>query len=286
MTSQEIAKVSKDLTAELASQEMKDRTELAMDTPKANGSTTAVMVHTESVPTRLNALTSSIRDKLRPGLEESLQEELATLLKLLPELDGSHNERYIPLIEIAVLSLLSERPNLTLAKGIREDIVDRVHRSPLVMMIRGGGSPPTRVILGLGSLLYFVIPFLILLPTFLTQTNIFGLEFSPLILVAISGAIGSIVSIMVRIQDFETLKNSDPSLLFFTGLFKPVIGTAFALFVFMTLNSGLIPIIVNATNPQYFFIALAFVSGFSERFAKDIVTRTEETIVAVQSAKL
>jgi hypothetical protein len=30
---------------------------------------------------------------------------------------------YIPLIEIAVLSLLSERPNLTLAKGIREDIV-------------------------------------------------------------------------------------------------------------------------------------------------------------------
>jgi hypothetical protein len=285
MANPDLVKVPDSFTAEVTTKPTNEA-EVAVDTLESNSSTTAVMVHTESIPTRLNALTSSIRDQLKPGLDESLQEELAALLNLIPELDTSYNERFIPLVEIAVLSLLSETPNIALAKRIREDIVDRVHRSPLVMVFRGGGSPPTRVILGLGSLLYIVIPLLILLPTFLTQTNIFGLEFSPLILVAISGAVGSIVSIMVRIQDFETLKNSDPSLLFFTGLFKPIIGTAFALFVFMTLNSGLIPITVNTTNPQYFFIALAYVSGFSERFAKDIVTRTEETFVAVQTAKL
>jgi hypothetical protein len=104
--------------------------------------------------------------------------------------------------------------------------------------------------------------------------------------VAIAGAVGSVVSIMIRIQDFESYKNSDPALLFFTGLFKPIIGTAFALFVYMTMNSGLIPITITTTNSQYFFMALGFVAGFSERFAKDIVTHTEEMIVAIQSAKL
>ena len=112
------------------------------------------------------------------------------------------------------------------------------------------------------------------------------MESSLFVLVAIAGAVGSAVSIMVRIQDFMHLKNTDPSVLFFTGFFKPIIGTAFALFVFAILSSGLIPVTIDPAKARYFFAALAFVSGFSERFAKDVATRTEQTIVAVQSSSL
>jgi hypothetical protein len=89
---------------------------------------------------------------------------------------------------------------------------------------------------------------------------------------------------MVRIQDFESLKNTDPTILFLIGLFKPIIGVVFALFVFAVLRSRLLPIEIVTTNEFYFFAALAFVSGFSERFAQDMITRAEETFAADRSA--
>ncbi len=100
-----------------------------------------------------------------------------------------------------------------------------------------------------------------------------------LLSVGLAGALGSIVSIMVRIQQFANTKLKDPSLLFWTGLFKPVIGSSFALFVFCAVNSGLIPLTTrfDPGKPEttYVFLAFSFVAGFSERFAKDVAAKTE-----------
>jgi hypothetical protein len=289
MATPDLAKVSNSLLPEANLDEATNEEELPIVTAEGNGSATAVIVGTVSIPARLDALTSLVRDKLKPGLDKSLQNELGELLSLIPELDSSYHERFIPLIEIAVLALLSETPNTPLAKGIRKDLEHRVHRSPVAAIIQGGDSPATRVILGLGTLLCLVIPLLVIFVSkvlTLTPGGTLGGEFTLLILVATVGAVGSAVSIMVRIQDFESFKNTNPSILFLTGFFKPIIGMTFALFVFVTLNSGLIPVTIVTENEQYFYAALAFVSGFSERFAQDIATRTEETIVAVQSAQL
>ena len=57
-----------------------------------------------------------------------------------------------------------------------------------------------------------------------------------------------------------------------------MVGAAFALFVFAVLRSGLIPVTINEGTDRYFFLALSFVAGFSERFAKDIVRTTEGQI--------
>jgi hypothetical protein len=150
------------------------------------------------------------------------------------------------------------------------------------MIIRGGEPPPTRGILGLGTLLHFVILALVIfLPSALAKIDIFSIV--PLFLLV---AIESVISILVRLQDSELLKNTDPTMLFLTGLFKPIIGTTFALFVFAMLSSGLIPVTVDPAKAPYFFTALAFVSGFSERFAKDIAAWAEGTLMAVQSTKL
>ena len=254
-------------------------------TPEDPGSNSSEMTITASVSNRLNALLALARERLRPGIDQSLQDELASLLKLIPEIDNSYYAKFAPLAEIALQSLLSETPNLALAKGIRRGIEENVHRSTLQILLHGG-SPPTHVIRGLGTLLFTLIP-LPFVATMIVQTyypklvatynRLFGSDATELVLViAIAGAVGSAVSIMVRIQDNESLKENDPTILFLIGLFKPIIGVAFALFVFAVLKSQLLPVQVVTPNEYYFFTALAFVAGFSERFAKDIVARTEK----------
>lgn len=230
--------------------------------------------------TRLDALMADVRKNLRPGSEDQVQSELAKILKLLPYLRSNEYAHLIGSAEIAIAALLVDKPNVKLAEGLRESIEFHVRpaRNPLTAIIRGG-TPPTRVILGLGVLLYLALPLaFIQLPRWLDRKELFGIETELLIMVAFAGALGSIVSIMVRIQDFAGLKDTDPSVLFFTGFFKPVIGASFALFIFAAIRSGLIPVTIKEGTERYFLLALAFVAGFSERFARDIVSSTERKV--------
>lgn len=120
-------------------------------------------------------------------------------------------------------------------------------------------------------------------------------------LVIFAGTLGSIVSILTRIEDFREEKYAnDPVIPILVGAFKPIIGASFALFIYAMLNSGLIwilPIhgnksepfqtdsteILNKTNNliegnQFFIFAIAFVVGFSERLAKDAIHRIENSV--------
>ena len=108
-----------------------------------------------------------------------------------------------------------------------------------------------------------------------------GVLISMVELVTFAGALGSIISIMVRIQDFSSMRNVHPSILFFIGFFKPMIGMAFALFLFAAINSGIIPVTVDPESEVFFFAALSFVAGFSERFVRDMIEKTEESIPAL-----
>lgn len=103
-------------------------------------------------------------------------------------------------------------------------------------------------------------------------------------MVALSGAFGSIVSILIRLQDYkdtdEHVGSITPILVGFT---KPLIGTAFGIFVFALLSSRIInfPSVQTNTSNQasqndttamyYFYFSIAFIVGFSERLGNDIV---------------
>lgn len=232
------------------------------------------------IPERISALNKTVRDNLKEGLDKSVQEELASIINMLPDIEKSENLRYLEAAETAVSSLALEKPNVDMAKNIRKNLERRVRllRNP-VRQLFTSGTPPTRVILGLGVLLYFAIPLLVILSqTVVPGTTVFGIDVGMLVLVGLSGALGSIVSIMVRVHEFTSMEKTDPSVLFFTGFFKPVIGMSFALFVFSVIEGGLIPLDIAEGKAPYFFMAMGFVSGFSERFAKDIVRRAEERI--------
>lgn len=237
----------------------------------------------EEISQRIERLINRVHSELRPGLEEPIQNELAQLINMMPDIKKSADPQLIGATEVAISALLLEQPNIELATEIRKDIQRRVRPTDTLftrMMVKfGGKSPSNMVIIGLGFLLYLAFPFAMSYgPSIVAQKEILGIDASMLLLVGLAGASGSIVSIMVRIQDFTPMTDVDPSVLFLTGFFKPVVGMFFALFIFAALSSGLIPVTIELGKERYFFIALSFVAGFSERFARDIVTKTEQKI--------
>ncbi|MBP0019482.1 MAG: hypothetical protein J7647_18265 [Cyanobacteria bacterium SBLK] len=105
-----------------------------------------------------------------------------------------------------------------------------------------------------------------------------------LLLVACSGAFGSIISLFIRMNDFEEKEYSNPLILLLTGALKPLIGAIFGLLLCGVLKSGILTVRIDAAPEQHksdelLFCSLAFVVGFSERLAKDVIKRTENTLL-------
>lgn len=111
---------------------------------------------------------------------------------------------------------------------------------------------------------------------------------------ASGGVLGSVVSILLRIIEFKDKKYEDASIPFFIGMFKPVIGLILGIFIFSLINSRtIIKIDFNTSgdpllkNPPYinenfrhnfFLFTCAFLMGFSERFASDLMGKSESII--------
>ena len=99
----------------------------------------------------------------------------------------------------------------------------------------------------------------------------------------VAGGVGAVVSAMVRISSkgFELPQEMGRLRTSFAGAFRPVIGCIFAVLVFAFLASGLSTSLGLPPDTQqriYFVLVIGFLSGFSERFAKDILVKAEGTI--------
>ncbi len=104
-----------------------------------------------------------------------------------------------------------------------------------------------------------------------------------LILSAMAGATGSVVSIMLRLDQYRNPKYKETLLPVFVGAFKPAIGAFLGIFVFALIISALLPITVSKDdtkpiNRWLAFLAISFVIGFSERLANDVVSQAEQIV--------
>ncbi|MDE0154617.1 MAG: hypothetical protein OXI88_11685 [Gammaproteobacteria bacterium] len=234
--------------------------------------------------TNVDSILLEVKENLSKTTDNTIQTELAKLLALTKEIREPEYASFVSLLEIAVKSLLLDQPNVKLATDLRKKITKsiRIRKSPL-NKIWQSGTPPTLVIFGLGLLLYVILAAaMILLPTLINNTDHFlGVPIELLIAVIFGGGLGSVISITVRIQDFSNMEKTDRFVLIAIGFFKPVIGTGFALFVFALIRSGMLPLAFEADTEVYFFFAIAFLTGFSERFARGIADGTERQISGV-----
>ena len=92
-----------------------------------------------------------------------------------------------------------------------------------------------------------------------------------------AGALGAVVSVVQRINAGQFSLTYDvgrPYLTFLGGL-RPVLGATFALILYFAVASGLLTIFdIPADGTERFlsFLVLAFLAGFSERWAQDTLT--------------
>jgi hypothetical protein len=107
------------------------------------------------------------------------------------------------------------------------------------------------------------------------------------ILIAISmGALGSSVSVITASDRFLNITKSRKVDPFYIGFFRPFVGMAFAIFVVALIESGVFSSILQVpegaggesqTRKVYLFAAIAFVAGFSERFAPGLAEQVSGT---------
>ena len=114
-----------------------------------------------------------------------------------------------------------------------------------------------------------------------------------LIYAGTAGVLGSVASILLRIIDFRDQKYDDPLIPFFIGLFKPIIGLIFGIFIFSLISSDTLikidflitqdksssSLITNKERHDLFIFSCAFLVGFSERFAADLMKQSESSLL-------
>jgi hypothetical protein len=257
-----------------------------------------------SQPNR-DALYQRIRDTLAgPGLhDEEIQYELARWVELLEtskadlrESARSKDEILLRLVReagAAVAALLSEKPELVFARSLRVQTENELLRHngwlKRTLIRFTDGSPVLTVCLGafgaaaagLAMLLLQLTPFAIdvsaLVPFDAADTS------------AVAGAafLGGLVSMLSRLQSFSRLGDFDHAYLFFNALFKPLIGVIFGLFAYAFWQSGLLPLdktVLQASLAPYQVWVIGFLAGFSERFAKDLISRGEGLLASAKKS--
>ena len=94
----------------------------------------------------------------------------------------------------------------------------------------------------------------------------------------VAGALGAVVSVIQRINSgvFELEYDVGGPYTFFLGGLRPVLGGLFAMAITFAISGGLVHLPVDAheqTNGRRFaLLVLAFLAGFSERWAQDTLT--------------
>lgn len=241
--------------------------------------------------TRFESIFPQVKERLKKGLDEASQYELAKIINLLPYItkDENPNENFLELVDLAISSLLSNKPKTKFANEIRinlqNHIFDKVDKKrPWYSPWRFIRNPGARVFTGLAVIFFCSIPiawFFYKLYLNDPGATIFGIYAYKIALVFIMGMFGSIVSIMLRIRDFSDLRGEYASTLYFTGFTKPLIGGLFSLFVLTLISSEILPLNYSLIEGKafHFFSAISFVTGFSERFARDLISRTEEVFL-------
>ncbi len=263
--------------------------------PAGNAAAPADPTAAASQPNR-DALYQRIRDTLAgPGFhDEAIQYELACWVELLETSkddlrEGARSKddillRLVREAGAAVAALLSDKPELVFARSLRVQAENELLRHngwvKRTLIRFTDGSPVLTVCLGAFGAAAAGLAVLLLQLTPLAIDVSALVPFNAAHVSAVAGAafLGGLVSMLSRLQSFSRLGDFDHVFLFFNALFKPLIGVIFGLFAYAFWQSGLLPLdkeLLQASLTAYQIWVIGFLAGFSERFAKDLISRGE-----------
>jgi N-acetylmuramidase/Putative peptidoglycan binding domain len=230
-------------------------------------------------------LSEQLHQRLSQPLSKDVQDELSRLLVLRTKVAQELGPSAIQSIDLGLTALMAEQPNIAFVRGIRKRITSELNDQlyPLrPLPILRSNSPATQVVFGLGLLLIasYVLSAVTHLMLTSESSQLFGIPIRSVVLVGLCGAMGSAVSILTRLADFEKLRGASRVSMVMLGFFKPVIGMYSAIFCFALMKSGLLPLqVANPESELYLYMAVCFLVGFSERLAQDLFAHAEESFI-------
>jgi hypothetical protein len=127
-----------------------------------------------------------------------------------------------------------------------------------------------------GMLRFLVLAAVVTIVIALTK----GLLNEPATVAVLAGATGAVVSVMARMSSggLKLTPESGRKTIRALGFMRPVIGAVFGAVVYVLLEGGIVDV-VNAPSGSdsalAFYAGLGFVSGFSERFAQDVIAQVD-----------
>jgi hypothetical protein len=140
----------------------------------------------------------------------------------------------------------------------------------------------------IGLLLMAVLVSLVVVPLVLWSSVTWegNLQLHEIVLSAAAGAIGAFVSVLQRMasdKSFPVHYDLGKRVLYMLGSYRPVLGAVFGVFTYFVLASGILGTSqpLHTDNPLYYYGALAFVAGFSERFTR-VLAKSVEGLVPAQ----
>jgi hypothetical protein len=101
----------------------------------------------------------------------------------------------------------------------------------------------------------------------------------------LAGAVGAVVSVMQRVSSdsLEIDHESGRSELILLGTIRPLFGGAIAVALYSLLTGGILDFAKpDGASDIYYFAGIGFLSGFSERFAQDMLVKTSSRLTGTQ----
>ena len=86
--------------------------------------------------------------------------------------------------------------------------------------------------------------------------------------------LGSIVSVLLRLSKLDVAKEVLRTVLIISGMGRPFVASAFAVVVYLLVQNKLIAVALTSDTDGAYFV-IAFLCGFSERFAEDLLARVK-----------
>lgn len=246
---------------------------------------------------RLEALRQEVLGLLGKELPADLAAYAAALPRSLDRAataDPKLRTRILDQLDMAVAAFKAPAPDSSLiaelVANLREVSVEARKGFEARVLRWAGGSPLWAALFGallsVGGTVYLLLGFVAIVA--MTPNDVIPID--PLIMSFMAfGAIGgAVTSVLTRLGDFAAMGRAKVELVFLNALVKPIVAVFLSITVVALFASDAVTIAgfdidltkVKRGDPDYLkqlsiFWSVGFLSGFSERFARDVVGRVE-----------